>query len=357
MSSIVFRHVLRSVSSATVLVVLAMTLLFSLFTLLSELNDVGVADYDLTAMFSYLLLTMPRRIVEIMPVCCLIGCLIGLGQLSNNSELTALRAAGVSVARIARISVGAAMLFAAIAFLVGEFVVPDAQVSAKSLKANATRSLKDEQQHRKNIWVKKQNEFAKIEFVSADHRLLGVHIYQFDDQFQLRSYTHAENGHFKSDNLWVLNNVKQTTFGSRSTSAALYESLDWVSLIEVDSLGLIVDEPDEMSIRDLSVHNRFLESVGRVDQRFELAMWQKTLVPFSTIAMVLLALPLVFGSARQVPLTQRVFTGILIGLVFNIVTRGIGYTGLAYGLNVPLLTILPPLLIMALATTLLMRVR
>ena len=70
-----------------------------LFAFIDELGDVQ-GKYGLGEALSYVMLTAPRRAYEMLPMAALIGSLIGLGSLASNSELTIMRAAGVSIGRI-----------------------------------------------------------------------------------------------------------------------------------------------------------------------------------------------------------------------------------------------------------------
>ena len=58
-----------------------------LFAFIDELGDIE-GGYGLLQALEYVLLTTPRRLYEMLPMAALIGCLIGLGTLASNSELT-----------------------------------------------------------------------------------------------------------------------------------------------------------------------------------------------------------------------------------------------------------------------------
>ena len=72
--------------------------------------------------------------------------------------------------------------------------------------------------------------------------------------------------------------------------------------------------------------------------------------------MILLAVPFVFGQMRSGGMGQKVFVGIMIGLVFNALNRGLGYMGLLYGLPTFLAAVLPVAIFLLLALYLLRRV-
>jgi len=77
-------------------IILGLALLFAFIDEVGNVTD----TYTVTDVLSYVALTAPRRLYDMMPMAALIGCLIGLGTLASNSELTIMRAAGVSIGRI-----------------------------------------------------------------------------------------------------------------------------------------------------------------------------------------------------------------------------------------------------------------
>ncbi len=69
--------------------------LFTTFNLINELDDVSPGGYRWTQAVLVVLMTLPRTLVELSPFIALLGGIVGLGQLSKNSELTAIRSTGV----------------------------------------------------------------------------------------------------------------------------------------------------------------------------------------------------------------------------------------------------------------------
>src|SRR6187401_3393160 len=101
LASYLGRHVLLSTLAAW-----AVLLGFvSVIDFVNELRDVGKETYTLSHAVLYVLLTIPSRAYEIFPTVAVIGSLLGLGGLAARSELTVMRAVGVS-----RLQVGLAAL-------------------------------------------------------------------------------------------------------------------------------------------------------------------------------------------------------------------------------------------------------
>src|SRR3990172_2592669 len=92
----------RTVATATATVILFLVAAFTFFAFLDELNDTGRGGYTLLAALQFVVLRIPALTYQMFPVAALIGALLGLGTLVANSEMVAVRAAGVSLARTIR---------------------------------------------------------------------------------------------------------------------------------------------------------------------------------------------------------------------------------------------------------------
>ena len=82
-------------------VLLLLVGLFSFLALAEELEEVGNGAYLTSDAITVVLLTLPRRAIDLLPVTALLGCLLGLGALANQQEIIVFRATGVSPPRFA----------------------------------------------------------------------------------------------------------------------------------------------------------------------------------------------------------------------------------------------------------------
>ena len=129
------RYIGQSVLMA-ILAVLGIILgLASLFAFIDEMSDLS-DTYTVMEAGNFVLLTAPRRLYEMLPMAALIGCLIGLGSLASSSELTIMRAAGVSIGRIVWAVMKPMLVLMLVGVLIGEYVAP-----VTENKAQADRSL------------------------------------------------------------------------------------------------------------------------------------------------------------------------------------------------------------------------
>ena len=121
---IIDSYIGRAVLLGTFLAFVVLLPLVTFLLLTDELDYVGTGAYSLTDAFVLIALTLPQHAYQIFPIAVLIGALVGLGGLAAGSELTAMRATGVSLGRIVLAVLKAAALAASIAVFLGEVVAP-----------------------------------------------------------------------------------------------------------------------------------------------------------------------------------------------------------------------------------------
>ena len=113
------RYLMREVAAAILLVLVAFLALFGFFDLIAELKNVGQTGYQLQHAILFVLLRLPGRIYELMPVAVLIGTLYALSTLARHSELTVLRASGMSTRSLLSSLMMVAAVFGVATFVIG----------------------------------------------------------------------------------------------------------------------------------------------------------------------------------------------------------------------------------------------
>lgn len=345
------RYIGSSVFMA-ILAVLGIILgLATLFAFIDEMSDVS-DTYTLMDVASYVLLTAPRRLYDMLPMAALIGCLIGLGSLASNSELTIMRAAGVSIGRIVWAVMKPMLVLMLVGLLIGEYIAP-----ATENTAQANRSLAqgggDAQSAKHGLWHRQGDEFIHINSVQPNGILYGVTRYRFDEQRHVLSSSFAKRAHFVKDH-WQLRDVTTTLFHDKRTEVVAARKERWNVSISPELLSTVVMAPESLSITGLWGYIHYLADQGLNNGRYWLAFWVKVLQPLVTAALVLMAISFIFGPLRSVTLGQRVFTGVLVGFTFRIAQDLLGPSSLVFGFS-PLFAVLVPAGICALAGLWLLR--
>lgn len=323
-----------------------------LFAFIDELGDLNKGDYGIGQALWYVLLTAPRRAYEMLPMAALIGCLIGLGSLASSSELTIMRAAGVSIGRIVWAVMKPMLVLMLAGILVGEYVAPLTENQAQADRALA-QGGGAAQSSKRGMWHRQGQEYVHINAVQPNGLLLGVTRYRFDDERRMQSASFARRAEHRGDH-WVLRNVETTHFRKNGTRVVKRANERWNIELSPQLLSTVVMEPESLSVSGLWQYIHYLGEQGLNNARYWLAFWSKVLQPLVTGALVLMAISFIFGPLRSVTLGQRVFTGVLVGFVFRIAQDLLGPSSLVFGFS-PLLAVLVPAGICALAGVWLLR--
>ena len=344
-------YVMRTVGASMLVVMFVVLSLDLVFGFIAELDDTR-GDYQALQALSYIIMTLPRRIYDYLPVGAFMGCLIGLGAMANSSELTVMRAAGVSIRRIVWSAMKPTLVVVVIGLLLGEYVAPHTERIAQSQKAIALGASKNIAAA-SGVWHREGNTFIHLNAVQPDGVLVGVSLFVLDDDRWLSSSTFAERATYQGSH-WLLENASRTRVYRDRTEQQLYPQLRWDSGLTPDVLSVLIVKPENLAMTGLYTYASYLDEQGLNATNYWLAFWKKVLAPVTMAVMVLVAISFVFGPLRSVTMGFRVFTGIIVGLLFKYTQDLLGPMSLVYGFS-PILAILTPIVVFAAIGGLLMR--
>jgi lipopolysaccharide export system permease protein len=343
---IISKYLLKAVTLNVLLVMLALIAMFSFFNLIQELEVLGKGNYGLGRVLLFVLLSAPGHIYDVMPVAVLVGCMYSLGQFARHSELIILRVSGVSMLNIAVLLLKVGVIFTMMTFLVGELVTPFSEKTAQRMRIKATDSV-IAQDFRSGLWVKDGTSFVNVEEVLPDATLLNVHIYEFDQNFRLRSINNAKTGEFVEDD-WNLKQVKKTDFDKNSVKVSEFEQSRWHSLIRPELMNVLLVVPARMSALNLYSYINHLTLNKQKTTRYEVALWGKLIYPLACMVMVILALPFAFIQQRAGGASTKIFVGIMLGVIYQIMNRVFVHLGLLNDWS-PLFSAIMPTILFLLA--------
>lgn len=324
------RYVGRQVYGAVVFVLSGFLALFAFFDLIGQMRDLGVGDYHLRQIATYVLLSMPTHAYELFPVSVLIGTLYVLAHLANNSEFTVMRAAGMSPWQAGLMLVKVGLVLAATAFAIGEWVAPHAEQAAQDLRRRAMSSLIG-QDLESGLWFKDERSFINIAEARDAEALSLVKIYEFDAAYQLRMISAAKTAKYAGGGLWMLRDVAQTRFTAQGPRTERYGEAEWRSAVSPDMVNVLIVVPERMSVWKLYRFMQHLSDNRQKTERYEIALWKKLFYPVATLVMIALALPFAYLQARAGMVGVKVFAGIMLGIFFYMLNGLFGHVGLLRG--------------------------
>lgn len=312
---------------AVFVVVVGLDIVFGYIAELDQLEQ----DYQAKQAFWYTVFTIPRRIYLFIPVCALIGCLVGLGALASNSELTVMRASGISVARIVMYATKPLILVVIVGLVLAQFLVPQLEQYAQSERAmqqNGGKAISA----RHGYWYRENNQFIHITAIQPNGVMFGVARFDYNATGKLASSDFSEKAIFQGDH-WILQDVRNTTLEEDKTVREEKVTQRWETSITPDMLSTVVLLPDYLSISGLYEYSGYLDQQGIDATPYYFAFWKKVLQPLATVVMVFIAVSFIFGPLRSVTLGQRITAGVITGLSFNYIQDILGHVSIVF--NVP----------------------
>ncbi|HET7587277.1 MAG TPA: LPS export ABC transporter permease LptG [Gammaproteobacteria bacterium] len=341
------RYLGRTVFGGALMVLLILAALTAFITFIGEFNHIGTGSYGIPQALQYALLSLPVQSLNLFPTATLMGALLGLGGLASGNELMVIRTAGISTRRIAVSALLGGLAMAILVAAVGELVAPPANRFADNTRSKQMYGrIGSLSQH--GVWARDGNVFVNVRELVSQDLIRDIYIYRFDDG-KLASASHAAEARFEDGN-WILHDIGTTTLnGITSATASRDDSAVWSTLLDPGLLRLFVVDPNNLSANGLLRYIDYLQHNELDAARYRIAFWAKIVRPVTVLAMVLLAIPFVFGPLRSVTTGQRMLVGILTGVAFYLFNTTVIQVGEVIG-AAPLWTAWTPTVLLALAS-------
>lgn len=339
--SLLDRYIGKTVLLSCLTVMLVILFLNGLFAFIDELNST-TDSYQALNVLVYVLYTLPRRLVDYTAMTTMIGCLVGMGMLANNSELTIMRAAGLSKWRVLMSVFKPVAVIILVVMLVAEFVAPRLDQAAEAYRALKTDEVLSLGKG-KGTWHRDGDIFLHINAINPQGQLLGVTYYEFAEDRQLQATGIAKAAVYEQGQWW-LQSLQQTEFLSRQTRTALHDRYPWKVQLDPELLKVLADDPRNMSLSGLHQYSQYLRQQALNATPYELAFWQKLGLPVAVFALVIIAMSTLFGPLRSVSMGQRIMVGFMAGMLFKIVQDVLGPATSVYGWS-PLISAIVPVIV------------
>ena len=269
-------------------------------------------------LWRYVSLRLPYLISFFLPFSVLLGTLITLATLNQNSEIVSMKAAGISAHQIIAPLVLASLGVAAVHFAFNERIVTRANDTLNAWKAVNYGPVPRDSGMRPNVWLRWTDDLIFVQQVQGTGeatRLHGVRVYDRTGA-TLQRIINAQTGERRGKG-WLLAgvNIFDVNMATRREQPTLVygEGLDprQFTLAKVNA-----DEQDFASLRSAI---RELKLTGHDTSELESSFWNKISGPLSSILMPLLAAVAAFGLARSGQLFVRAVIGMALGFAYFVV--------------------------------------
>jgi lipopolysaccharide export system permease protein len=350
------RYILRAILGSVALVMTVLLVLGALFLLIGQQDDIGVGSFTAFDAVWFVLLNLPQQAWELLPIATLIGALVGLGSLARGSEITVMRASGISVWRLATSALVAGVALIAAEVALGEFIAPPLQQAARQQKA-FDKYTNVSFGSRGGAWVRDGNLILNVARQSGERQFGGMTVFELAPEHRLRAIGRAARATADDQPVWVLSDYAESRFTrDRVLTRAAGERV-LASNVSAGFLGLAVSDPRQLETTALWTLISYYQT-NKLDARpYVFAFWSRIARTLAIGFAALLAVPFVLGALRSSGAGARTLLGLGIGIVFFLLQRLIESGTIVFQLDPVVLAWLPTTLLGIVALTLLARAR
>tara|TARA_B100001564_G_C20643567_1_gene673337 strand:- start:821 stop:1894 length:1074 start_codon:yes stop_codon:yes gene_type:complete len=321
--------------------IVSLTVLVSIevfFSFTAELKYLDKGNYGMSNLLKYSILSLPKSILIMFPYAVLIGAMLSLGSMAADSEFISMHASGISITKIITVILIQAFLLSTLFYTIADSVVPEYTSKAEA-KKNKALNKKLIFKHN-GVWFKDKNTFIKINEIYSDKNLRNIVMYKYNQDNALLSIKTIKKAKYM-DNNWLLTGIEETFFDITPVKKVFLNEDITPSFIDRKLINIKTHKSESLSLLDVTRNINYLQSNGLDPNVQKKIFWEKIFKPFSTIIMLFLAMPFIFGRYRSSNISKRIVLGLFIGIIFFIVTSILPNLGMVLGL-MPFINVLLP---------------
>jgi LPS export ABC transporter permease LptG len=302
-------YVMREFLGNFFLVLSSFAILFLIFTFFELIGDIIRNRTALVTVGDYLINLVPYIIYAVTPLCALVAVLITFGGLNRSSELTAMKATGISLYRVVTPILVIAAMVAVSLFVFDELYLPGANRRQEALRAEIKNKPAQTFLRPDREWISGQagptGEPARIFyyqfFDSQKDVFANLSVFELEpDTFVLRRRIFASSARWDGHN-WIFDNGWQRSFNGETLgnfqefkTATFPEIKEQPSYFKKEDL-----QSQEMSYRELSSYITDLKQSGFDTMRLRVQLMRKIAYPLITLVMAVLAVPFALSMGKH----------------------------------------------------------
>lgn len=354
---IIAEYVIGRLFAAYLVTAVAIGALLWLLEVLQFLERGVDGVMDLVAVVVGALQIVPEGLIDLLPVIAVLATAAAMGGLQARSEMTVMRAAGLSIWRLTTIALVPGVLMALMALAALQWLTPAMQQGPERL-IGASLGENGLWHPAHGLWIRQDDEFLNVKDLRLGRIPTGINLYRFSSAGALDEHVQAESAVVNSDGSWRLENVLLRDFrGGVEHAVVELDTLNWESFLPVRQLELLLSPPASLALTDLWAYVAGLKARGQEHAEVEMMLWRRLALPLSCLGMVLAAMATAAVPLKSRAVSVRLVAALTLGLGFQLLAELASYLGLVLHWPAVPVAVGPPLLLVGLAWWLLGRAR
>ena len=272
-------------------------------------------------MVTYFIFSIPIIITYMLPPTVLLATLFTLSSLSKFSEITAMKANGISIYRISITPLIFAVIISFFSFFFNELITPAAVQKTESTIIVDIQKQKTFGFFKQNeIWYRSENAVYNFKIFDVNNDMLkGITINYLNPDFTLKSRLDADTARW-NNNHWVFNNVLRTHF-DKDNIPVLEKSNEMVIDIpeKPNDFKIVQKDVERMGYFELKKYINKIQNEGYDVQRYLADLQGKISISFVTIILIIIGVSFSLRSERSGGVMQSVGIGIFVGFSYFVV--------------------------------------
>ncbi len=270
--------------------------------------------------FSYYKYMSLQIFYDIAPVVVLVTTLMTFSLLSRTNEVTAAKALGVSLYRLALPVIVSALLVASFCAYLETQVLP----ASNERVAQIRDKIKGEETVRTYRRADRQWLFGHGRFIynysyydPKKQSLQRLHVYDFDPAHKLVRRLYAENATYQGQGIWVFENGWSRILKDGAVVDFIrFRGRRAVAFPETpEYFDAEIRPPEQMAYGELRAYVAELKASGQSVPELEVQLYNKLAFPVISLIMAVVALPFAFRIGRQGTL-YGIGVSIVLGIIF-----------------------------------------
>jgi lipopolysaccharide export system permease protein len=271
---------------------LIITALFMIVDLFDRAGAFFEAGAPLLTLVRYFVYKIPLSVSRIIGFATLFSTLFSLGILARSQEITAMRASGLSVQRIALPLVVLSLIICGATFFLNETLVPAFSQRADDIYKTEIRNKQQQSLFgNRDIWLRDEASFINIDyFDTVTNKLEGITVFVLNRDFSLNGFVEIPRGHWK-DKRWELEDAIEWRFLPDGKMVSRKIGAQGLITETPEDLKLLARDATEFTYFDLQKQIADMRAKGIDATAYEVDLQTKLALPFISPLMVLLAVP------------------------------------------------------------------
>ncbi len=270
---------------------------------------------------SYFFYLIPMIISLVLPVAILLATLLTYSSLNRFSEITAMKANGISLYRMALPALAVATIVGVFLFFFTELVTPASIYKTEHIVKVEVQGQKSLGFFKQNeIWYRGHNAVYNFKMFDLEKNILrGITINYLNPDFSLNKRIDAKSAEWKN-NQWVFYDYLETTLAPDTPPVLKWAKEKAVNIPEKpDDFKIIQKDAEKMGYFELRRYANKISAEGYDVSRYLVDLQGKLAFPFVCIILVMIGMSFSLRSERRGGLMQSLGIGIFIGVSYWIV--------------------------------------